>query len=127
MVALTNTAETYTANWLSGNPTTAPELPFKLALMSVNGDDSIQGTEISGGSYARQQFAFGNTTSGDEVSNDSVIRFDDMPGGDVVGVEVYDSAATPIRWFYGPLATLRTVTAGDPFEFQIGALKLRAA
>lgn len=127
MVALTDTAETHVVNWLAGQPTTTPTLPYWLALMTANGDDAVQGTEVSGGSYARQAFTFAASPSGDEVSNEAVIRFENMPAGDVVGVEIYDSAATPLRWYYGPLASTRTITAGDPFEFQAGSLKLRAA
>jgi hypothetical protein len=40
----------------------------------------------------------------------------------VVGIEIWDSAATPFRWHWSPLATSRTFVAGDPAEFAIGEL-----
>lgn len=122
-MALTDVAETYTANWLAGQPTTAPQLPYSVALMTSNGDDSVQGTEVSGGSYARQEVTF-NSATGNTISNSDTIRFNNMPASTIVGAEIYDNSATPVRWFYGSLATTRDLVAGDPVEFAPGTLTI---
>ncbi|MFH8531512.1 hypothetical protein ACH4GE_24215 [Streptomyces tendae] len=47
-----------------------------------------------------------------------------MPAATVVGVEVWDSATTPVRLWYGPLTTERTTAAGDDSRFLAGDLTL---
>jgi hypothetical protein len=45
-----------------------------------------------------------------------------MPAATVVGVEVWDTAGTPVRLWYGPLTASRTVSAGDDFKLAAGEL-----
>lgn len=126
MTALTDTGENRTLNWLTGNTTTAPVLPLKVRLMTVNGTDATVGTEVTGGSYAAQTVTFTTASSG-QASNSALIRFDNMPdigGSGVVGFEIWDSAGTPIRWWHASLTTPRTYVAGDAAEFPIGELVL---
>lgn len=120
---LTDGAEDRALKWLLGQATTAPTLPFKLALMTVAGSDSAAGTEVVGGSYARQTLTVAAVASG-ASSNDAVIEFAGMPACTVVGVEVYDSAGTPFRWWYGPIAANKTYGAGDTARIPIGDLDL---
>lgn len=125
MAALTNTAETHTANWLAGRTdAVAPTLPYVMALVTANGTDDTQGSEVSGGGYVRTEVAF-TAAWGDTIANDALVRFENMPGVEIVGLEVYDSATTPIRWFYGALTTPRSLVSGDPVEFAAGALTIR--
>lgn len=95
--------------------------PIMARLMTANGSDTTAGTQVAGGSYAPQQVTFG-AAAGGQASNSAVVTFANMPAGDVVGVELWDSSATPQRLFWGPLSTTRTLTAGDGFEFAVGAL-----
>ena len=97
--------------------------PIKLALVTANGSDSAAGTEVTGGSYARQTIAF-DAASGGEISNNAVINFTGMPSCTVVGIEWYDSAGSPKRLAYGPLTNSRTVTVGDTVQFAVGSIKL---
>lgn len=126
MTALTDTAENRTLDWLTGNTTTAPVLPLMVRLMTGNGTDSTAGTQVVGGSYAPQPADF-SVSSGGQSSNEFLIRFDnmpDVPNPGVVGFEIWDSAATPIRWWRAPLTTPRTYVAGDAAEFPQGELVL---
>jgi hypothetical protein len=120
---LTDTAEDRGLNWLTGNTTTAPTLPLKVALVTAAGSDSSAGTEVTGGSYARQTIAF-TTSSGGATSNSAAVTWSNMPAATVVGAEVWDSATTPVRWWYGPLAASKTLQAGDSFQFAIGDFDL---
>jgi hypothetical protein len=42
----------------------------------------------------------------------------------VTAVEIWDSAGTPKRMWYGALAASKTVGAGDTFQIPIGQLTL---
>lgn len=126
MTALSNTAEDRTLNWLTGNPTTAPVLPLRVALVTVLGTDAAPGTEVTGGSYTRQTAAFATSSNG-QGANTALLRFNnmpDVPAPGVVGFEIWDSATTPIRWWHAPLTTARTYAAGDAAEFPAGELVL---
>ncbi|MEU6990377.1 hypothetical protein ABZ953_06900 [Streptomyces sp. NPDC046465] len=124
--ALSNTAENRALDWLMGTSTTAPTLPLKVALVTANGSDSAAGTESTGGSYARKNLAVGASSSG-ATSNSADIVWTGMPAGTIVGVEIWDSAGTPIRWWYGALTTPRTLASGDECRFPAGALAVSLA
>jgi hypothetical protein len=100
--------------------------PIKLALVTANGNDASAGTEVTGGSYARQTIAFDAAASG-SIANNASISFTGMPAVTVVGIEIYDSAGTPKRLAYGALTTSRTVTAGDTVQFASSAITLSLA
>lgn len=106
---------------LFGNASFSVTGDIKLALMTANGDDASAGTEVTGGSYARQTIVFDSAASG-ATQNTSAISFTGMPAATVVGIEIYDSAGSPKRLMYGALTTSRTVTAGDTVQFAIGAI-----
>ena len=97
--------------------------PIKLALVTANGSDSAAGTEVTGGSYARQTISWSAAASG-EIHNDAVINFTGMPTATVVGIEVYDSAGTPKRLAYGALTSTKSVSSGDTLQFAISSISL---
>jgi hypothetical protein len=123
---LSNTAENRVLDWLMGTATTAPTTPLKVALVTANGDDATAGTEVTGGSYTRKTLAVAAAVAG-VTSNSADLVFSGMPAATVVGVEVWDSAGTPVRWWYGPLSTPRTVTAGDDLRLTAGSLSFSLA
>jgi hypothetical protein len=120
---LSNTAENRALDWILGLSSTAPTTPIKVALVTANGTDTAAGTEVTGGSYARQTLTVGASSSG-ATSNSADITFSGMPAATVVGVEIWDSAGTPVRLWYGALAASRTVAAGDDLRILAGALAL---
>lgn len=99
----------------------APTAPMKLALMTANGSATAAGTEVTGGSYARQTIAF-SAASSQAAANSGAISFTVMPAVTVVGVEIYDSAGTPRRAWYGPLTANKTLNAGDTLSFAISSV-----
>jgi hypothetical protein len=100
--------------------------PIKLALVTANGTDSAAGTEVTGGSYARQTITFGAAASG-AISNNAVINFTGMPAATVVGIEIYDSNGSPKRLAYGALSANKTTTAGDTLQFAASSISLSLA
>lgn len=120
---LPDTIENQLLDALVGTSSYSVTTPIKLALMTANGSDSAAGTEVTGGSYARQTIAF-DAASGGSIDNNAAISFTDMPSCTVVGIEIYDSAGSAKRLAYGALTASRTVTSGDTVQFASGAITL---
>jgi hypothetical protein len=120
---LSNTAENRAMDWLFGSTTTAPTTPLKVALVTAAGDDATAGTEVTGGSYVRKTITVA-AASGGAVSNSADLDWTGMPACTVVGWEVWDSAATPVRWWYGPLDAPKTLAAGDELKLTAGSLAM---
>lgn len=123
---LPNIIENELLDALVGADTFSVTTPIKLALVTANGDDASAGTEVTGGSYARQTITFTAADAG-SIENDSAISFTGMPAVTVVGIELYDSAGSPKRLAYGALTSSRVVTAGDTVQFASGAITLSLA
>lgn len=104
-----------------GTATTAPTAPLKVALTTANGSDATAGTEVTGGSYARKNLTAAASVNG-ATSNSADLVWTGMPAATVVGVEVWDSAGTPVRLWWGALAANRTVLAGDELRIVAGSL-----
>lgn len=94
---------------------TATTTPLKCRLMTANGSASSAGTEVTGGSYASQTVTF-NAASGQSASATGTLTYTSMPAATVVGVELWDSAGTPIRKHWGALAASKTTNSGDTFS-----------
>jgi len=121
---LSNTAENLTLDWINGVGTpTRPTTPLKVALVTANGSDTAAGTEVTGGGYARQSLTVAAAVSG-ATSNSADLVWSNMPAATVVGVEIWDSAGTPVRLWYGALTASKTTNAGDDFKLVAGALTL---
>jgi hypothetical protein len=106
---------------LVGTDTFSVTTPIKVALMTVNGDGTTPGTEVSGGSYARQVVAF-TAASGGVIDNDDPVEFTNMPACTVVGIELYDNAGTPKRIAFGETTESKVLSAGDTLRFATGTL-----
>lgn len=120
---LPNTIENQLLDALVGTDTYSVTTPIKLALMTANGNDGTPGTEVTGGSYARQTIAFGAASSG-QIANNAEINFTGMPAATVVGIEIYDSAGTPKRLAYGALTANKTTASGDTLQFGASSITL---
>jgi hypothetical protein len=97
--------------------------PIKLALVTSNGNDATGGTEVTGGSYARQNIAF-DPASGGQIVSTGTITFGNMPTCTVVGIELWDSNGTPKRIAYGPLSASKALVAGDTLQFAAASVTL---
>lgn len=120
---LPNIIENQLLDALVGTTAYTVTTPIKLALVTANGSDSAAGTEVTGGSYARQTITFGAASSG-QIANNASVTFTGMPACTVVGIELYDSAGSPKRLAYGPLTNTRTVSSGDSVEFATSSVTL---
>lgn len=99
--------------------------PMKARLMTANGSDSANGTELgtSGGYTAGgATITFGSAAASGSISNTAAVTWTNMPATTVVGLEIWDSTGTPVRIWWGALAASKTTASGDTFEFAIGAV-----
>jgi len=71
----------------------------KAALMAVLGTDSTTGTEVTGGSYARQTTSSLASASAGSKSTSAALSFTGMPVTDVQGWALFDSAGTNRKWY----------------------------
>jgi hypothetical protein len=89
--------------------------PLKCRLMTANGSSTAAGTEVTGGSYASQTATFGSAASL-TATGSGTLTYTVMPACTVVGVELWDSAGTPLRKYWGALGASKAVNAGDTFS-----------
>lgn len=109
-------------------PLTAVVAPIHCRLMTVNGSATVNGTELAtGGGYTSGTGAptltFAAGAGGSNASN-SPVTVTNMPATTVVGVELWDSAGTPGRKWWGALTSPLVINSGDTFSIAAGALTL---
>lgn len=109
---------------LTNNGAYTPTFPLELALVTVLGTASSAGTEMVGGTYARQTATFGPQVNA-VASNSGQIAFTNLPAGTIVGGEIYDSVGA--RVLFGAFSSNITVNEGDDLIFDVGDLTLTAA
>ena len=102
---------------------TAPTGSMKLALATSASSASAAGTEVTGGSYARQNITFGSASAGSSA-NTGAVTYTNMPAATVTHVDVYDSNGTPRRAWYGALSASKTTALGDTLSFAISAITI---
>lgn len=109
-----------------GTAYTGPTGTVKVGLYTSASSDTAAGTEVTGGSYARQAFGAGSPSAANPsvVSNSGTINFTGMPATTVTDVNIWDSAGTPIRKFWGPLSASKTTSSGDTLQFASAALAI---
>jgi hypothetical protein len=110
---------------VTGAAYTAATTPVNLALTTGTvGDGTTAGTEVTGGSYARVTTASGwGTASAGSITNTGTFSFTNMPGPiTITGIELWDSAGTPIRRWFGALTASKTVNSGDTVTFAASSI-----
>lgn len=105
--------------------TTAYTMPAAVyvALYTVAPSDTGGGTEVSGGSYARQSATFSSASSG-ATSNSANIDFNNMPACTVVAVGIFDSITTGNLLVWGTLTANKSLDAGDILRIASGDLDI---
>lgn len=94
-----------------------------VALYTVAPTDAGGGTQVTGGSYARQVATF-TASSGGATSNDSNIDFANMPAATVVAVGIFDALTSGNLLLWGTLTTNKTTDAGDTLRIATGDLDI---
>ena len=97
---------------------TSPTTVYLALFTSMPDADDVGGTEVTGGSYARQAVTFGPSSDG-VASSTAAITFSSMPATTVVGAALYDAASGGNMLHFGPWGTYSTVTASTDFVVAI--------
>lgn len=106
-----------------GTSYTAPSTLY-VGLYTTDPGEGNTGTEVSGGSYARQAAAF--TITGNAAANTAAIEFPTATGswGTVTYVGVSDALSGGNLLASGALTTSKTISSGDVFRIPTGDLDL---
>lgn len=100
-----------------------------LGLFIVAPGETGGGTEVSGGSYARQavagKFEDAGATLAGECSNDVQITFPEATAdwGEVIYGGLFDASSGGNLLMYAQLPTSKLIETGDIYKYSVGAAK----
>ena len=120
---LSNYLENKLIDHFLGTTTYTKPSAVYVALYTVAPNDAGGGTEVTGGSYARQTATFTAASSG-ATSNDANIDFTGMPAATVVAIGVFDASTSGNLLLHGTLTTNKTTDAGDTLRIATGDLDI---
>jgi hypothetical protein len=100
-----------------------------LALYTADPTDADTGTEVTGGSYARQAVAFGAPTQvagKGTISNTGLITYPTVTvdWGTISHVAIRDALTGGNLLYFGPATSARAALTGDVIKFNIGQVVL---
>jgi hypothetical protein len=107
--------------------------PYKLRLMTTQGSNTSNGTELTGTGYSAGgstlgSSAFGAPSAGVQTNNNPVSWSVGSSWSTVPAIEIWDSAGTPLRWLQGALTSSITGAAnGDTVTFAAASISLDAS
>jgi len=106
---------------------TSPSVVY-LGLYTSDPTDADTGTEVSGGSYARQAITFGAPSNG-VTTNTAAIEFPQATGnwGTVGWIGIEDALSGGNLLYHSPLDASKTIATGDIFKIAIGSLSVTLA
>jgi hypothetical protein len=98
---------------------TAPATLY-VGLFTSSPGETGSGSEVSGGSYARQTIAF--TVTGSQASNTAAVEFPTATAswGTITFAAIYDALSGGNLLAYGALTTSKTIDSGDVFRIPAG-------
>ena len=100
-------------------PYTAPATLY-VGLYTSDPGEGNTGTEVSGGSYARQSVAF--TVTDNQASNTAAVEFPTATAswGTVTYAAIFDAVSGGNMLAYGALTTSKTIASGDVLRIPAG-------
>jgi hypothetical protein len=127
MSAASDFTENLALTWLLTSSSATRPSAWYLGLFTSATSDAGGGTEVSGGSYARQSVAF--TVSTSTASNSATITFPTASAswGTITHVAVFDASTSGNMLFHGAVTTSKTIDSGDTFQVTSGNLTITLA
>jgi hypothetical protein len=106
---------------------TSPSVVY-LALYTTDPTDADTGTEVSGGSYARQSITFGAPSNG-VSTNSAAIEFPQAGAswGTITHIGIRDALTAGNLLYHTPLDVSKAISTGDIFRIAIGSLSVTLA
>ena len=123
MAEFTDYLENKIIDHMLRNQAYTPPSTVYVALFTSATDDTSGGTEVSGGSYARQAVTLG-AASGGASSNTADITFPQATAawGTITHVALMDAETGGNMLMHSPLDESKTVNNGDTFKINAGDL-----
>ena len=128
MAEMSNYLENALVNATLRNTSYTSPTTVYLALYTSDPTDADSGTEVSGGSYARQSITFGAPSNG-ASTNSAAIEFPQSTGswGTITHVGIRDDLTTGNLLYHTALDVSKTIASGDIFKIAIGSLSVTLA
>jgi len=125
MVAFSNFLEEALLNHVLRNTAYTSPTTVYLALFTSTTTDAGGGTEVTGGSYARQVATFDPPVSSVvALASDVTFPIATADWGIITHFAIYDAVSAGNSLYHGPLAASRTINNGDTFRFLAGNINV---
>jgi hypothetical protein len=129
MAGFTQTWENNILNRVFRNQTVTFPSTVYVALYTTNPTDTNEGTEVSGGSYARQAVTFGAPSGNPAViANSANVDFPVATAnwGTITGFAIHSAASgTGNMIIWGTLTTSKSISTDDQARFLTNALQIQ--
>lgn len=123
-MSFTNDLETRVLQWAltTGSPTRPTE--WFVGLFTAAPGEAGGGTEVSGGSYARQAVTL--SVSGNLATNAAAVEWPTATAdwGTITHVAVFDASTSGNMLVYAALTTSKTISTGDVLRIPLGDLDI---
>lgn len=96
-----------------------------LALFTTATDQDGNGTESTGGGYARKAVTFANPAGTNVTSNSAAVTFSNMPASTVGWAALFTASSGGKMMYQGALAVSKTFYGGETFVFDVGTIALQ--
>lgn len=127
MAGLSNFAEDLVLDWLFTTGSATRPTAWYVALYTVAPGEGGGGTEVSGGSYARQVATFTVSGTAPTTAENSVaIEFPTATGnwGTIVAAGIFDASTSGNLIAFADLTASKTIQSGDVLRFNAGTLTI---
>ena len=123
MAEFTNYLENKLLDHVLNNASFTSPTTVYVGLFTAAPTDTTSGTEVSGGSYARQVLSVSTASSG-VVTSDADITFPQATGswGTIVALGIHDALSSGNLLMYTDLTTSKTIETGDILKVSSGSL-----
>jgi hypothetical protein len=128
MAEMSNYLENALINATLRNTSYTSPTTVYLALYTTDPTDADTGTEVSGGSYARQSITFGAPSNGTST-NSAAIEFPAATGnwGTITHVGIRDALTSGNLLYHTALDASKTINTGDIFKILTSNLSVTLA
>jgi hypothetical protein len=110
--------------------------PYFLRLMTAQGTNTTNGTELTAGAApgyvalgsSLGSSAFGTPSAGQQTNNNAVSWSATGTWATVTAIEIWDSNTVKLRWLQGALTSSITgVSNGDTVQFAVGSVTINSS
>ena len=123
MAEFTNYLENKLLDHVLNNTSFTSPTTVYVGLFTAAPTDTTAGTEVSGGSYARQVLSVSTASEG-VVTSDADVNFPQATGnwGTIVALGIHDALSSGNLLMYTDLTTSKTIETGDILKVSSGSL-----